>query len=365
MEREMRSRFGPSLYFANDKVIFDSLNQHAVKTDLIRELLNERGILVSAATPKDRLAQYFSRLTADYFDHKSIASKLGKVAKRERITYSELKGDIKKSDVIQSLNELKTDLQEKGSTIHIDVEDNRIVALICYEHVDYTKTDLRQVEPRDAIIEFTRNGSDGFLIRSTQNTDIDPLVDQIVSKLEGSISGTLDRVRISLEGFTDPKIRTGFFENLTASMTGYSLIDLTEAYCFKPRAKALMSEDEEEERPADVEKSPHVERVTLRGDSLNKSFIIDDLYKDNYYIVKIVWQIRVKNKIDSDIFELEAQFGRPDVCTGFSYQIRSVFICDEGKITGKKRSPKKEEMDTIYRLIESAAISECSRLSSS
>jgi len=359
----MRSRFGPSLYFANDKVIFDSLNQHSVTTDLIRELLNERGILVSSNTSKEKLAQYFSRLTADFFDHKSIASKLGKVAKRERITYSELKGKINQSDIINSLNELKVELQEKDSTIQIDVVDDRVIALITYQHIDYTKTDLRQVEPRDAIIEFTRDGSSGYIIRSTQNIDIDPLVEQVVSKLEISAPEKLNRVRVSLEAFTDPKIRTAFFENLIESIKGYTFIDLTEAYCFKPKAKRfIVDEDEESDLSTDVEKSPHVERVTLRGDRVNKSFLINDLYKEKYYIVKVVWHIRLKSKIDSDIYELEAQFGRPDLCTGFSYQIKSVLMCDDGKISGKKRSPKKEEMDIIYRLIEGAAIYECSKL---
>lgn len=364
MERKMRSRFGPSLYFANDKVIFDSLNQHAVTTDLIRELLNERGILVSANTPKEKLAQYFSRLTADYFDHKSIASKLGKVAKRERITYSELKGKIDQADIINSLTELKAELQEKDSTIQIDVADGKVIALITYQHIDYTKIDLRQVEPRDAIIEFTRDGSNGYIIRSTQNLDIDPLVEQVVSKLESAVPGTLSRVRVSLEAFTDPKIRTSFFENLIEGVKGYTFIDLTEAYCFKPKAKRSIT-DIDDETSADVEKSPFVERVTLRGDRVNKSFLINDLYKENYYIVKVVWHIRLMNQIDSDIYELEAQFGRPDVCTGFSYQIKSVFICDNGKISNKKRSPKKEEMDKIYRLVESAAINECFKLSNS
>lgn len=360
----MKRRFGPSLYFANDKVIFDSLNQHAVTADLIRELLNERGILVSSDTPKDRLAQYFSRLTADYFDHKSIASKLGRVAKRERITYSELKGAINQAEIIQSLNEIKADLQEKDSTIHVEVIGDRVIALISYQHIDYTKTDLRQVEPRDAVIEFTRNDSAGYVVRSTQNADIDPLVEQVVAKLQTATAGTLDRVRISLESYADPKLRTRFFENLVKSIKGYSFLTITEAYCFKPKAKPLVrDDDDEEEGQSDVERSPYVERVTLRGDGVNKSFIIDDLYNDNYYIIKVVWQVRLHGRADSDIYELEAQFGKPDSCTGFSYQIRSVIICDEGKVTAKKRSPKKEEMDAIYRLIESSAILECSNLS--
>jgi len=141
----MRRRFGPSLYFANDKVIFDSLNQHQVTSDLIRELLSERGILVSAETPKEELAKYFSRLTADYYDHNAIAVKLGRVAKRERITSSELTGKFGFKEIRAALQVTQKRLEELGNKVTISSENGRIAALIEYEHIDYTRSDLRQV----------------------------------------------------------------------------------------------------------------------------------------------------------------------------------------------------------------------------
>lgn len=350
----MRRRFGPSLYFANDKVIFDSLNQHQVGVDLIRELLSERGILVSTHTPKEELAKYFSRLTADFFDHKSIAIKLGRVAKRERMTYSELKGSIKHTDILESLNVLKRNLEETGNNVDISIDGGRIVALISYEHIDYTKIDLRQVEPRDAIIEFTKDSSGNYVVRSTQNSDIDPVVEQVVASLKTSAGGELERTRINMESIADPALRTRFFENLIKNIDGYVFITVTEAYCFKPKAVASMS-DETGDNDEELEKSPFVERVGLRGEGVNKSFVIDDLYKKGYYIVKTVWRVKSKNTIDSDIFELEAQFSRPNSCTDFSYRTKSVILCDDGLETSKRRSPKKDEQDLLFRLIEQAA----------
>lgn len=350
---EMKRRFGPSLYFASDKVIFDSLNQHQVGIESIRELLNERGIIVSGDTAKDELAKYFSRLTADYFDHKSIATKLGRVAKHERVTYSELKGKLQDTDIIDSLNALKQKLSEEGNNVEITKESgNRIIALISYEHIDYTKIDLRQVEPRDAIIEFTKLSDGEYIVRSTQNKEIDPLVEQVVEKLKLSIDTPIERSRINMESITDHVLRTKFFEQMMNDIQGYKFVTVTEAFCFKP--KAIVSDDEREEED-DVEKSPYVERVGLRGEGVNRSFVIDDLYKKEYYVIKVVWRIKSTKNTDGDIMEVEAQFSSPESCTDFSYRTKSVIICEDGRQTAKKRSPKKEEQDSLFRLIEEAA----------
>lgn len=351
----MKHRFGPSLYFANDKVIFDSLNQHSVSVDLIRELLSERGIIVSSSTPKEDLAKYFSRLTADFFDHKSIAIKLGRVAKHERITASELTGKITNSDILESLNLLKEKLEREGNTVTISVNGGQITALISYEHIDYTRIDLRQVEPRDAVIEFTKEAAGHYLVRSTQNSDIDPIVEGVVASLRTSAGGDLATSRVNMEGIADPAKRTQFFEKMIKDIEGYIFSTVTEAYCFKPKVSETESGDDATGEPGELESSPYVEKVSLRGEGVNRSFVIKDLYKKGYYIVKTGWRVRLKDKIDSDIFELEAQFSKPESFTGFSYRVKSVIIVDEGKVTSKKRSAKSDEQDMLFRLIEQAA----------
>jgi len=59
--------------------------------------------------------------------------------------------------------------------------------------------------------------------------------------------------------------------------------------------------------------------------------------------------------MDSDVFELEAQFGEPETCSDFSYQARAALIFEDGKLTDKKRTPKADEQDNLFRLIEAAA----------
>jgi len=359
----MKHRFGPSLYFANDKVIFDSLNQHLVNIDQIRELLNERGILVSPDTPKEDLAKYFSRLTADYFDHETIAGKLGRVAKRERITATEIAGNFEEKDIIAALDELKARIEENGDKVHITVKDGKIDALISYEHIDYTKIDMRQVEPRDGVIEFTKSVDGKYILRSTQNNEIDPIVESVISTLEVNVGAPLERSRVNLESIVDPVLRTKFFEILIKGIDKHKFVTVTEAYCFKPKVMESATSDDEESTSEEIEKLPYVEKVSLRGEGVNRSFVMKELYSRGYYIVKVVWRLQEIGKVNSDIFELEAQFSNVEKCVGFSYKARTAIILEDGVMTKKRRSPKRDEEDNFYHLIERAAKNALAELS--
>ena len=159
---------------------------------------------------------------------------------------------------------------------------------------------------------------------------------------------------MNMESITDPRKRTQFFEGLTKSIEGHTFITMTEAYCFKPKESEI-SDSSELNEDDELEKSPYVERVSLRGEGVNRSFVIDDLFSKGYYIVKIVWRTKSTASVDSDIFELEAQFSQPNTCTGFSYRTKSVILVEDGTVTTKRRSPKKDEQDLLFRLIEDGA----------
>ena len=65
--------------------------------------------------------------------------------------------------------------------------------------------------------------------------------------------------------------------------------------------------------------------------------------------------MKPKSSLDSDIFELEAQFSDLDNCTGFGYQIKRIFLFEDGKITEKTRHSKNAEDALLSQLIEKAA----------
>lgn len=271
----MRKKVGPSLYFASDKVIFDSLTHRQVKTDLIRDLLFERGIITSSKTPKEDLAIYFSRIPADYFDFKSIGGKLGRVSRRERITFAEVTGELAPDQIIRAFQAVKGTLEAKGHTVQIESKNDRVVAVISYEHIDYTEVEFRQVQQRDAVIEFVRDGKTSpYFVRNTQNAFADAAVEEVFSALATTTGSKLNRKYISLEGIVDFKARTRFFESLMRGIDKHEFVTVTEAYCYKPRTISIEDESDDDDRK-DLEEQPYVERVGLRGKGVNRSFVID------------------------------------------------------------------------------------------
>ncbi len=350
----MTRRFGPSLVFASDKVIFDALNHSQVPVDLIRRLLFDRGILVSHKTEKADLAEDFSRLTADYFDHKSIAQKLGKVSKKERVTYTEVKEKLTIDQIKAGTASVIQQLRDMGNVVDLVTEGGTVQIRVQYEHIDYTESEFRQVQPRDAVIEFIPDEDNNYIVRNTHNNYIDNAAQSMFGGIEAVIGKRLSLRQISLEGFTDPKERTSFFEALIDDIEGYRLETVTDAYCYKPKRTGMIGGDDGEERAADTERQPYVVRVTLKGSDVNKTFMADNLYKEGYYLVKVVWQMKAKNR-DYEVIELEAQFGEPSTCTEFSYQARCGITCRDGVVTDEKRAILSGEQDTYFRLIEAAA----------
>jgi hypothetical protein len=193
------------------------------------------------------------------------------------------------------------------------------------------------------------------VVRSTQNNEIDIAVDQIFTALNAGREVGVKQQRISLEGVPDPVLRSKFFDTLIHGIAQHDFITVTEAYCYKPKGGAIAEEDENGEDAKSVEEIPNVIRVTLKGTGVTKSFVIDDLYANGYYVVKTVWRVRSSKSLDADVFELEAQFGEPVSCTNFSYQVKWAHIFEDGRLTERKRSPKSDEQDALFRLIEAAA----------
>lgn len=349
----MTHRFGPSLIFASDKVIFDALNHSQVPIDLIRHLLFDRGILVSHRTEKFDLAEGFSRLTADYFDHKSIAQKLGKVSKKERVTYTEIKDQLTLDEIKAGTATVIQQLKDQGNVVDMVVADGTVQIRVQYEHIDYTESEFRQVQPRDAVIEFIPDDQGNYIVRNTHNKYIDNAATTMFGGIEAVTGKKLQLKHISLEGFADPKIRTNFFEQLIDDIEGYRLDSVTDAYCYRPKGEAGIASNGDD-RTRDIEKQPYVVRVTLKGNDVTKTFMADNLYKADYYLVKVVWRMKATNR-DSELIEIEAQFGEPNSCTEFSYQARCAIVCEDGFATDQKRTIYPGEHDRYFRLIEASA----------
>lgn len=341
--------YGPSLYYASDKNIFDALNQHKVDTQTVLKLFERRNIVVSKTASREDLAKYFGRLSHDYFDHKDIAARLGVAPRRERITSMDIVGSANIENLISTVDRLKSNLEDSGDILQVSRNGDNLAINVQYSSIDYGKSEFAQIQVRNGIIEFEKN-TDGYTVRSTQNDYLNNVRDALLEKIDGSIDKPLTKVVVSLFDIRSSKLRSKFFHELINSLPGYSRYDVTDVYIYKAKPSEIFENEEDEEQE---NSETHVERIFLRGNGVTRSELLNDLLdEEDYYIVKIGWQAKETMGM-GNIYDIEAVFSEPKDCTGFSFLLQGVYPQEDGKISSKRRSPNKGEIDKISRAIES------------
>lgn len=345
--------YGPSLYYASDKNIYDALSQNKVDLITISKLFLRRNTLVSKKTSREELAKQFSILNHDYYDHKNIGDKLGVATRRERTSSTFVKGIDKDNQqgISSAANKLKKELEKTGDVVHVSRTDGKVSLAVQYSTVDYSKNELSQVQVFDGVIELVE-AEDGYVINNTQNEYITKVKETLVSTIQKEIDVVLEEVQINLADVNDAKLRSKFFYELTNSLDGYKRIDVTDVYVFK--APPVLLEDEEVSNE-DILEDTHVERVFLKGKGVSRSEILHELLEEeNYYITKIRWTVQlVMGK--GDVYEIEAVFTDPKDCTDFSFMVVGVYPFEEGKVNNKRRTPSKLEIEPILRVVEKRA----------
>jgi hypothetical protein len=346
MARMNKHTHGPSLYYATDKNIFDALNQHKVDTATVGKLFRRRNILVSRKTLREDLAQYFSRLTHDYYDHKVIGARLGVATRRERITSVDMEG-LTDADALRAVSEqLKGELERSGDTVVIDRNGESITLRVQYSEIDYKRSEFNQVQVKDGVIEFERTKT-GYTVRNTQNDYINGVRETLLAKLEKNVVAPIRKVTVSLFDIPSPKLRSRFFYELAASLPQYVRKDVTDVYVFKAKPDATVGAENSSEDP-----ETHVERVFLRGNGVSRSQVLNELLdEEDYYITKMGWTA-TELYGEGHVYAIEVSFADPKDCTNFSYLVTGVFPLEEGKVSSRKRSPTKSEVNGVSRLIE-------------
>ena len=345
---------GPSLYYASDKNVFDALNQHKVDTPTIMKLFERRNIVVSKKTPRESLAAYFSRQIHDYQDHKDIASRLGIVPRRERITSMDVNGKVNKDHLDVAVKQLKEELEKTGEVVQIHREDGKVSLIVQYSTVDYKVSEFAQRQERDGTIELLKT-DDGYTVRNTHNEFVNDVTQTLIKKLETAAETGLEKVTVSLFGIPSARLRSKFFHELASNLPGHSRSDVTAVYVFKAKPDAMVKDEGDEDDGEEIESETHVERVSLRGNGVTRSEILNNLLdKDDYYITKIAWGAREIAGAGHD-YDIEAMFANPRDCTGFSFILSGVYSFEDGQLASRRRAPFKHEIEAISSVVEAKA----------
>lgn len=344
-----KRKFGPALYFASDKNVFEALMQkQKVDTATLAALFRNRNTIVSKATDRELLAEYFSSLTHDYYDHKIISEKIGTAPRRERSTSVDLKGDLDPGSIKSTLEEMRREILESGDHAVVSRTGENFSILIQYSRPDYKKSEFAQLVTKDAVIEFKKT-VEGYHIVSPQNDFANEIRDDLVSSISKKNPTPVEKFVISLFDKPSPKIRTRFFIDLVDGLEGFSKRDVSDVYVYKPK----LSEDDRDDL-AGEEDETHIEKVLLRGNGVNRSAILNDLVSsDSYFIIKICWTTK-RILGNGDAYKLEASFADPKNGHKFSVLVKSVYPNVEGKFP-RPRALLKHEIEELSKAIEASA----------
>lgn len=346
----MKKPYGPSLYYATDKNIFDALNEHKVDAPTVAQLFQRRNILVSKRTLREELARYFSRLTHDYSDHKAIAARLGVSTRRERLTSVDVQG-IGDIDALRAVaDQLKAELESSGDVVAIFRNGDNLSMRVQYSEVDYKRNEFNQVQVKDGTIEFEKTAK-GYTVRNTQNQYLNDVRETMLAKVEKQGASKLERSIVSLFDIPSAKLRSKFFYEMAATLPEYTRRDVTDVYVFKAKPNGSGADDDHE----DTNPETHVERVFLKGNGVSRSEVLNGLLdNEDYYIIKMGWTA-TELLGAGNVYAIEIGFADPADCSGFSYLLTGVYPLEEGKVSHRKRSPYKEEIARISRVVERQA----------
>lgn len=344
-----KRKFGPALYYASDKNVFEALMQkQKVDTATLATLFRNRNTIVSKATDREVLAEYFSSLTHDFYDHKIISEKIGTAPRRERSTSVDLKGDIDTVSIKNTLDELRQEINDSGDNATISRDGDNFSILIQYSRPDYKKSEFAQLVTKDAVIEFKKTG-EGYNILSPQNDFANEIRDELVLNIRKKNPTPVEKFVITLFDKPTPKVRTKFFIDLVDGLEGFTKRDVSDVYVYKPKTSVDDRDD-----LADEDDETHIEKVLLRGNGVNRSAILNDLVNsDSYFIIKICWTTK-RIFGNGDAFKLEASFADPKDCHKFSVLVKSVYPNVDGKFP-RTRALLKHEIEELSQAIQTSA----------
>ncbi|MFL7853512.1 hypothetical protein [Providencia alcalifaciens] len=321
------------LYSVTDKAIFDALNQNKISNEDMRNLFFKRGILISTKTQRKSLAIDFSKYYHGYKDFQHLSDVLGSIGRREKSTNNYIKTDLDKNDFEACIRNTLSELNKEGDTTKIiETPNGGFDILVKYVKLDYKLSEFRQSSTREANIQIELLENNEYLVRCPPNSKSDEFMTILETKIkEESDNNDFSNDTITLESVKVSSERTRFFMELIHNMKHHEFVDVSDVFISHPVSleveRASLSDDNEkdDEESSTPDLGYHISKASLKGRGVLESDELKDLLDKDFYISKVIWTIKNKNYIDSDMIEIEAQFSDSDNCRIFSYLIRGYY----------------------------------------
>lgn len=341
-------KIGAHLYFMNDKNIRDALVSKRVKQEHIKQLLFDRGFIVSDKASKEELLDKVGTLHFDYNEYMYLAGVLENPDRKESISSTNIEEKVQSSEINKAINSVINDLKKEDISIEIKSKTNgKVVLKTTHVDVDFSKTAMKQRTRKHGEIEIEIDDNlTKFRFSATEAGK--KVKDGIINKLSEFSKKEIKPIEISFEN-EPSEIISEFFVDLISNIKGHKLEDVVKVSVKKSNSEKEATEDEQSAV------SGLVRQAFIAGEGLLLSKLYRDLSEQNFYIYKIQWKIS-DGEAGSDHFNLEAQFGDAAKTKDFKYVVKHVNRYNRGKVNLSTSQPEKYETDTLSTLIYESAL---------
>ncbi|MDG2942884.1 hypothetical protein [Exercitatus varius] len=348
-----------SLGYANDRSVYNALNQSKLTSKKIQELFLRKGILCSSDTDRDALSSYFSRLTHDFFDHKFIANSIGVIPRREKITSTEIiakdNNSLSHSDIKTILKDVEAKLNFEGCIVKYKTSNNEQELEITYTEIDYSRTDFQQMITRTGKISVDSE-KEVIHIRSTQAKFINEVKENLVLQLISLDKNNLKKNVINLSTFDIPDMRTQFFLETIRNIDEYELEEISQVGLYKNKNLFGGDVDIEENEEATI---GNINDAHLKGNAVHLTPELKLLSEKGFYYVKVISTL--KGKKDNLLYTVDIEFKDKENCEEFSYIVKHInepkYDPETKSLTSYKspRAPKPSEQINFIDKLEKSA----------
>ncbi|PVZ69724.1 hypothetical protein [Pelagibaculum spongiae] len=262
-----------------------------------------------------------------------------------------MKGEISNEQIMKACNTVKANIGIEDS-VKIIKKGSSTSLVVTYIDTDFTKTELRQRTVKKCVVELEKKGEE-VTIKRPANKKAKEISDRVKTVLIGQNLTKLEESVISLEGFSEAKIRSEFFDFLIRNIKGYSFdnVSSVDVYHQVDELDELSEDDKQDARLAG-----YINKAALAGQGVLDSQEFNQLHKRGFFICKIIWTVDSLIRF-GDKAELEAQFGTPKSCTEFNYAVRGIFNYNERTAMHnvKRRATTHIENNELNSLLKDAA----------
>lgn len=345
------------IFYATEKDIFDALSSKKKKItkELLLDLCNQRGIILSEAEDREDIIEYLAMLPFSFNSLSEITSLIRTLSRAEKTTSSEIASPMTATEITRVVSALKRDREQNGEAYSVISESkDKTVVKISYSVIDLGMTRLRQRVDREDVIEFV-NEAGTTKIRRPANEKMEEVTTAFVSEYRKQAGKPIAQETISLAGIQDSKLRTYFFVELVTKMPNLALSDVTHVrVSILGDHREISEDDESDNEEAEEVMIGYVKRAALDGVGLLYSEEYQDLSAKGFYISEIRWNA-IEKKGEKNKIKFEASFADPEQCSVFLYNALGYYKnTDDGFAKTKLPLPLDQKNNMLKAIEESA-----------